>query len=60
MAQSWGHPGTAPIQQGDLGTWDTRLVVPGEYALRLVVTDTVGNAPQPCVILVRVLPSTEE
>jgi len=52
--------GTAPIQQGDLGTWDTRLVVPGEYALRLVVTDTVGNAPQPCVILVRVLPSTEE
>ncbi len=50
--------GTKPIQQGDLGTWDTRLVIPGEYALRLVVTDTVGNAPQPCVILVRVLPST--
>jgi hypothetical protein len=50
--------GTKPVQQGDLGTWDTRLVIPGEYALRLVVTDTVGNAPQPCVILVRVLPST--
>jgi hypothetical protein len=50
--------GTKPIQQGSLGTWDTRLVIPGEYALRLVVTDAVGNAPQPCVILVRVLPST--
>jgi len=50
--------GTKPVQQGELGTWDTRLVIPGEYALRLVVTDTVGNAPQPCVILVRVLPST--
>ena len=49
--------GTKPIQDGVLGTWDTRLVIPGEYALRLVVTDTVGNAPQPCVILVRVLPS---
>lgn len=49
--------GTQPTQDGVLGTWDTRLVIPGDYALRLVVTDTVGNAPQPCVILVRVLPS---
>ena len=49
--------GTQPRQDGVLGTWDTRLVIPGDYALRLVVTDTVGNAPQPCVILVRVLPS---
>jgi hypothetical protein len=48
--------GTRPTQDDLLGTWDTTLVLPGEYALRLVVTDTVGNAPQPCVIRVRVLP----
>jgi len=49
--------GTTTVREGLLGTWDTRLVLPGEYALRLVVTDTAGNAPQPCVILVRVMPS---
>lgn len=49
--------GTTTVREGLLGTWDTRLVIPGEYALRLVVTDTAGNAPQPCVILVRVMPS---
>jgi hypothetical protein len=47
---------TRPTQDDLLGTWDTTLVLPGEYALRLVVTDTAGNAPLPCVILVRVLP----
>ena len=38
------------------GTWDTSLVSPAEYALRLVVTDTSGNAPQPCEIRVSVVP----
>jgi hypothetical protein len=52
--------GTRPTTDDLLGTWDTTLVLPGEYALRLVVTDTAGNAPQPCMILVRVLPSSEE
>jgi hypothetical protein len=51
--------GTQPVRDDELGIWDTTLVLPGEYALRLVVTDTAGNAPQPCVILVRVLPSSE-
>ncbi len=39
-----------------LGTWDTSLVTPGDYAVRLVVTDTQGNAPMPCQILLRVIP----
>ncbi|MBN2555433.1 MAG: hypothetical protein JXA97_05790 [Anaerolineales bacterium] len=39
-----------------LGTWDTSLVSPAEYALRLVVSDTSGNAPQPCEIRVSVTP----
>jgi hypothetical protein len=39
-----------------LGTWDTSLVTPGEYEFRLMVLDTVGNAPMPCTIKLRVLP----
>lgn len=39
-----------------LGSWDTSLVPPADYALRLVVTDTSGNAPQPCQIRVSVVP----
>ncbi len=39
-----------------LGLWDTSLVTPGQYALQLVVTDTLGNAPLPCQILVQVTP----
>jgi hypothetical protein len=40
----------------ELGSWDTSLVTPGDYALRLVVTDTAGNAPLPCTIRLNVLP----
>jgi hypothetical protein len=48
--------GTDPIVEGELGAWDTTLVTPGDYAFRLVVTDTAGNAPMPCVVRIRVLP----
>lgn len=48
--------GTAVVQDGVLGTWDTTLVDQGWYALRLIVTDTAGNAPQPCQIQVLVAP----
>ena len=46
--------GTTPVSDEVLGTWDTTLVIPGDYAFRLVVTDTVGNAPLPCTVQVRV------
>jgi hypothetical protein len=49
--------GIAPVENGDLGPWDTSLVTPGDYAFRLVVTDTAGNAPLPCVVTVRILPA---
>jgi hypothetical protein len=39
-----------------LGVWDTSLVTPGQYAIQLFVTDTLGNAPLPCQILVQVVP----
>lgn len=48
--------GTSVVNDGRLGTWDTTLVDQGWYALRLVVTDTAGNAPQPCQIQVLVAP----
>ncbi|MEX2030206.1 MAG: hypothetical protein WD906_04460 [Anaerolineales bacterium] len=51
---SW--PGTGPVVEGNLGSWDTRGVAAGDYALRLVVTDAAGNAAPPCVIRVRILP----
>jgi hypothetical protein len=44
-------------EEGDLlGTWDTTLVRPGQYAVQLVVTNTQGNAPMPCQILLQVVP----
>ncbi len=43
-------------EEGELGIWDTSLVTPGQYAIQLVVTDTLGNAPLPCQILVQVVP----
>jgi hypothetical protein len=43
-------------QEDELGTWDTSLVRPGQYAVQLVVTDTLSNAPLPCQILIQVVP----
>ena len=40
-----------------LARWDTSLVMTGEYLLRLTVMDSVGNAPLPCELRVRVLPA---
>lgn len=39
----------------DLGLWDTSALIPGDYQLRLVVTDNQGQAYPPCVIPVRVV-----
>ncbi|NIS82074.1 MAG: hypothetical protein GTO14_18130 [Anaerolineales bacterium] len=41
----------------ELGIWDTRLVEPGIYGFRLLVTDTAGNAPLPCEIQIQIMPS---
>ncbi len=39
-----------------LGKWDTTAVTPGDYQLRLVVTDNQGQALPACIIPVRVMP----
>ena len=43
-----------PIQDGELGLWDTSTVDQGDYQLRLVVTDNKGNEMPACVIPVRI------
>jgi hypothetical protein len=58
------HPGDAiwlPIQVGQqpvknsaLAAWDTSSLTPGEYLLKLEVTDNVGTVLTPCIIQVTV------
>ncbi len=47
--------GNVVVNDSDLGRWDTSQLTPGDYLLRLVVTDNQGNAFPPCVISVRIL-----
>ena len=44
-----------PLGGSGSGTWDTSQLVPGDYLLRLVVTDNVNNLFPACVISVRVV-----
>jgi hypothetical protein len=41
-------------QNESLGEWNTSSLTNGDYFLRLVITDNVGVALEPCVIAVRV------
>jgi hypothetical protein len=40
-----------------LGRWDTTALAPGDYQVRLVVTDNQGTALPACVVPVRVVPN---
>ena len=44
-----------PKKDESLGKWNTLALGNGDYFLRLVITDNVGNAMEPCVIAIRVL-----
>jgi hypothetical protein len=46
--------GNEPITNSALGTFDSSLYPPGDYALRLVVIDAAGNAPPPCVVAITI------
>jgi hypothetical protein len=52
--------GNTPVQDGDLGLWDTRRLSPGEYQLGLVVSNNQGSASEPCVVQVRVTQPANE
>lgn len=43
-----------PKQNAKLGDWNTSSLTNGDYFLRLVITDNVGLALEPCVIAVRI------
>lgn len=48
--------GRTIVNNGSLGLWDTTALTPGDYQLRLVVTDNQGVALTPCVVPVRIIP----
>lgn len=43
------------VEERDLGYWDTSEITPGDYELRLVVTDNATNEFPPCIVSLRVL-----
>ncbi len=46
------YVGNTPVVNGTLGTFDSSAYEAGEYAFRLVVKDSAGNFPLPCVVTV--------
>jgi len=44
-----------PKNDESLGKWNTLSQSNGDYFLRLVITDNIGNSLEPCVIAVRIL-----
>lgn len=51
--------GETITREGRLGYWDTTRLSPGDYVLRLVIIDNMGQSTNPCVIQVRVEPPSE-
>ena len=42
------------VRNGEIGFWDTSALTPGDYQIRLLVTDNQGQSVAPCVVTVRV------
>lgn len=57
-AETWAtiSAGREKVMDGSLGQWDTTALTPGDYQLRLVVTDSQGRSLPACVIQVRIVP----
>jgi hypothetical protein len=47
--------GNIAVVDGELGPWDTSLYMPGDYQLRLIVTDHQGLETTPCIIPIRII-----
>lgn len=52
--------GNTIVENDILGTWNTTRLDPGDYYLRLVVTDNTGQSLPPCMVQVRVEAPLEE
>jgi hypothetical protein len=50
--------GNKILHDEELGAWDPTALVPGDYQLRLIVTDNLGNLLPPCVVPVRLIAPT--
>jgi hypothetical protein len=48
--------GRTIVNKGSLGRWDTTALTPGDYKLRLVVTDNQGQELPVCIVPVRIVP----
>ncbi len=48
--------GRTIVNDGSLGRWDATALTPGDYQLRLVVTDNQGQTLPACVVPVQVVP----
>ena len=48
--------GRTTVVNGPLGPWITTALTPGDYQIRLVVTDNQGQSLPACVVPVRVVP----
>jgi hypothetical protein len=46
--------GNTIITEGELGAWETSQLVPGDYQVRLLVTDNLGKPLPACIVPVRV------
>ncbi len=46
--------GNTLVTNATLGFWDTTSLTPGDYFLRLVVTNNKGEAQQPCQISIKI------
>lgn len=55
-AETWAtiSAGREIVQNGDVGFWDTSTLTPGDYQLRLLVTDSQGQSYPPCIVPIRV------
>ncbi len=47
--------GREVVINGTIGRWDTTALTPGDYQLRLVVTDNEGKSLATCIVPVRVI-----
>lgn len=56
-SESWApiYAGREIIKNDVLGRIDTGTLTPGDYRLRLVVTNNIGEAMEPCEVLIRVV-----
>ena len=53
------YAGRETVRDAALGRIDTNELIPGDYSLRLVVVDNVGETLPPCVIQVHVIAQQE-